>query len=317
MKALFLENGIIKLKEIPRPVPSRDEALIRVHKSGICNTDLELIKGYMNFKGIPGHEFVGSVVESTEKKWMGKRVVGEININCGVCPLCLAGEVRHCPSRDVLGIQGKDGAFAEYMTLPIRNLHPLPECISDIEAVFIEPLAAACRILEQVEIVEGMSVAVLGDGKLGLLVAQVVRLKTSDVFCYGKHEGKLNRLEGMGIPVSTGKLKDLERVYDVVIEATGHPSGLDMAVTLVKPRGRLVIKSTFEGKSPVDVSKIVVDELVVIGSRCGPFAMAIQLLEDKRVRVEALVDKQYSLEQSSEAFALAQASESVKVIFRM
>ena len=315
MKALFFENGSIIHKEVPQPIPSPGEALIKVHKSGICNTDLELIRGYMNFEGIPGHEFVGRVVESADSEWIDKRVVGEINISCGACAYCLSGRKEHCPSRDVLGILRKNGSFAEYLTLPIRNLHILPESVSDTDAVFVEPLAAACRILEQVAIVEGMSVAVLGDGKLGLLSAQVVRLKTSRVVCFGKHSEKLNRLRGMGIQIHEGAVEGGERAFDVVVEATGVPSGIDLAIQLVKPEGRVVIKSTFEGDSPVDISKIVVDELILIGSRCGPFPKAIQLLEGKRVRVEDLVDSVFRLEQAAEAFSSARSPETVKVLF--
>jgi threonine dehydrogenase-like Zn-dependent dehydrogenase len=313
MKALYLEDSDIRIKDVKIPVSTKHAALVKVLKAGICNTDIELIKGYMNFSGILGHEFVGQVVESPEPSWIGKRVVGEINLSCGTCDFCQKGESRHCSSRDVLGISGWDGVFAEYVTLPLKNLHLVPDSITDVEAVFVEPLAAACEILEQIEIDKGMSVAVLGDGKLGLLIAQVMRLKTSDVTCFGRHDIKLERLRNKGIRIFKNGDKKKE-VYDVVIEATGSTSGIEHALEVVRPKGSIVLKSTVYGKVDVDLSKIVVSELVLIGSRCGPFDKALGLLEKKSVDVEHLVDREFPLEQGIQALTFAANPDVVKVL---
>ncbi len=313
MKALYLENGVIRIKDIKKPVPSQHTALIKVLKAGICNTDIELIKGYMNFSGTLGHEFIGLVHESSEPRWVGKRVVGDINLSCGICDFCQKGESRHCPSREILGISNKDGAFAEYLTLPVNNLFLVPDSVSDTEAVFVEPLAAACEILEQIEIEDEMSVAVLGDGKLGLLIAQVMRLETPNVSCFGRHDKKLKRLQNKGI--RTFKNNEMKKkAYDVVIEATGSSSGIKHALTMVRPKGYIVLKSTVHGEVAVDMSKIVVDELALIGSRCGPFDKALNLLEKKSVDVEKMVDREFRLEQAVQALSFAENPDVVKVL---
>ncbi len=313
MKALYLENGDIRIKDVKKPIPAQNEAQIKVLKAGICNTDIELIKGYMNFSGIPGHEFVGRVLESSDPYWIGQRVVGDINLSCGTCDFCQKGEFRHCLSRQVLGINNKDGVFAEYLTLPVDNLYSVPNSVSDIEAVFVEPLAAACEILEQIDLDEKTSVAVLGDGKLGLLIAQVMRLKTPNVSCFGRHDNKLERLQNRGIRTfKNNKMKNEK--YDVVIEATGSPSGIDFALTMVRPKGTIVLKSTIQGQSTIDVSKIVVDELVLIGSRCGPIDKALVLLEKKNVDVENMVDREFPLEQAVQALSFARDPDVVKVL---
>jgi len=315
MKALCLEDGNIKIKNVKKPFSSKHTALVKVLLTGICNTDIELIKGYMNFSGILGHEFVGVVVESPEPHWIGKRVVGEINLSCGTCDFCKKGESRHCSSRNVLGISGCDGAFAEFLTLPHRNLHFVPESVTNREAVFVEPLAAACEILEQIDIDRGMSVAVIGDGKLGLLIAQVMRLKTSDVSCFGKHSQKLERLKNKGIRTfknGNGGMK--KKAYDIVIEASGSTSGIENALEAVRPTGSIVLKSTVYGKTAVDLSKIVVDEIVLIGSRCGPFDKALDLLERKSVDVDDMVDKEFPMDQALQALAFARNPDVVKVL---
>jgi threonine dehydrogenase-like Zn-dependent dehydrogenase len=312
MKALYLSDGEIRLRRITKPIPTSNEALVKVKKAGICNTDLELIKGYMGFEGIPGHEFVGRVVQSPSSEWTGKRVVGEINLSCGHCDFCRQRQPKHCLNRSVLGLSGKNGAFAEYLTLPLQNLHVVPDTVSDTEAVFVEPLAAACDVLDQTEIDRRTSVAVLGDGKLGLLIAQVIKQKTHRVFCYGKHGSKLEILKKAGIRTSIqGKTK---KRFDVVVEATGHVSGLRHCLSIVKPKGSIVLKSTLEEPVPFDTSKIVVDEIRLVGSRCGPFERALDLLENKSIRVEDLVSGEFSLEQYRDAFALAVKSEAVKVL---
>lgn len=313
MKAVVLEKGEIRLKDIPQPSPSESEALVKVLKAGICNTDLELVKGYMGFEGVPGHEFVGRVIQAPKKSWLGKRVVGEINVSCGECALCRRGLPGHCLARQVLGIQNRDGAFAEFLTLPLKNLHPLPSSISDVDGVFIEPLAAALEILEQIPLGRKDSVLVLGDGKLGLLAAQVMKLKTEKVHCRGRHERKLEILRRRNIHTSLSGEK-LEQKFDVVVEATGEKKGIEEALLWVNPRGRIVLKSTFKQKADVDISKIVVDEIQLIGSRCGPFPKAVDILKKKSIDVGALVDGDFPLDKFEEALAMAQKPEVIKVL---
>lgn len=313
MKALVLEKGDFKVKNIPAPSPQKDEALIKVLKTGICNTDLDLAKGYMGYEGILGHEFVGRVVEAMDANWLGKRVVGEINIPCRECEFCLGGMAEHCLKRSVLGISQKNGAFAEFLTLPLANLHSLPTSVSDIEAVFIEPLAASLEIFEQIKIESSDSILVLGDGKLGLLIAQVMKLKTEMVSCLGKYKRKLKILNEKHI--ETFLLQDkIEKRFDVVVEATGNKEGLDEALFYVKPRGKIVLKSTFQGKAEVNISKLVVDEVHLIGSRCGPFLKAINALEKKKVDVKKIVDGDFPLEKGVDAFTVAQKPGVMKIL---
>jgi threonine dehydrogenase-like Zn-dependent dehydrogenase len=253
------------------------------------------------------------VIEAEDSKLVGKRVVGEINLGCGRCEYCLRGEEEHCPSRQVLGISGKNGALAEFLTLPVNNLHALPSSISDVEAIFIEPLAASLEILEQIRIKRQDSVLVLGDGKLGLLIAQVMKLRTPKVSCIGKHKRKLEILKEKAIEthLSSTKIRDK---FEVVVEATGNETGLEEALSLVRPRGKVVLKSTFQGKAKVEISKIVVDEIHLIGSRCGPFLKAIEMLRKKQIEVEKLVDGDFPLDKAKEAFALAQKPGTIKVL---
>jgi len=313
MKALVLKNRRLDVDEIPDPVHSEEDALIKVIKAGICNTDIELVRGYMDFEGVPGHEFVGQVIQAKEREWVGKRVVGEINISCGECETCLQGNEKHCSSRTVLGISGKNGAFAELLTLPLKNLHLVPDSIPDSEAVFVEPLAAALQILEQVPIQERDTVLVLGDGKLGLLAAQAMRMETRNVSCWGKHDRKLAILRNKGILTSLTAQK-ADRSFDVVIEATGNEKGVKEALRMVRPGGTVVLKSTFVGQPRLDISKIIVDEIHLIGSRCGPFKKAIDVLRRKAVVIEKMVDGDFPLEKAQKAFRLAQESEVMKIL---
>jgi threonine dehydrogenase-like Zn-dependent dehydrogenase len=313
MKAVVLEGQEIQVKDIPKPEPTADEALIKVCKAGICNTDLELAKGYMEFEGILGHEFVGKVEECSDHTWIGKRVVGEINLYCGQCELCRVGMTKHCSKRDVLGILNKNGAFAEYLTLPLTNCHPVPDTLTDYEAVFTEPLAAALEVFERVEIGKGDQVLILGDGKLGLLVAQVMKHHAVKVACVGKHSRNLDLLKPLGIDIYQSGT-DLERRFSVVVEATGNESGLQEALRLVLPRGIIVLKSTFHWKPQIDISKIVVDEVHLIGSRCGPFPKALHQLELKMLKIDGLIDGEFPLERSDEAFALAEEPGTLKIL---
>ena len=316
MRALFFHNKRLQLKRVPSPEPESNEALIKVLKAGICNTDIEILKGYMNFEGILGHEFVGKVIKAGKNQLIGKRVVGEINIGCGKCIYCINGKSNHCPSRKVLGILKKDGVFAEFVTLPLENLHVVPESISNEEAVFTEPLAASLRILEQVQIQKGDEVLVLGDGKLGLLIAQVINRKGCQTFCLGKHKRKLKILQNKGIEVFL--LGDrIKKKFDVVIETTGNKSGIEKALKLMKPEGRIVLKSTYFGKSNIDLSQIVINEIHIIGSRCGPFKNALKWLENKSIDTESLIDGDYPLIHWKIAFKEAKKRGNLKILFTM
>ena len=291
------------------------EALIRVRTAGICNTDLELVKGYREFRGVPGHEFVGIVERAPgAAAWEGCRVVGEINAACTTCPTCLAGRPTHCPSRTALGIVGRDGAFAEYLTLPVRNLHLVPDSIPDEIAVLTEPLAAACKILEQIHVRPTDRVVVLGDGKLGLLCAQVLALTGCDLIVVGRHRKKLDILARRGIPIALDGDDDGAGSADIVVEATGRPEGVAAARRLVRPRGTIVLKSTYHGSIDIDLTMAAVDEITLLGSRCGPFAPALRLLEQGSVAVIQLVQARYPLSQAIEAFERAAQPGTLKVL---
>jgi threonine dehydrogenase-like Zn-dependent dehydrogenase len=313
MRALVYDGRLRLVEDYPRPVPPPGEALVRVQLAGICNTDLEIVRGYMGFQGVLGHEFVGVVEEGADESLIGQRVVGEINCYCGECPTCRAGAPTHCPHRTTLGIGGRDGAFADYLSLPVANLHPVPEAISDEAAVFVEPLAAALEILEQVQIKPTDRVVVLGDGKLGLLVAQVLGLTGCDLAVGGRHEEKLAILQRRGIDARLADELPPDKA-DVVVECTGHPSGFAAARGLVRPRGTLVLKSTFHGNIEVNLSMLVVDEITLIGSRCGPFAPALRLLERGLVDVESLISATYPLDEGLAAFEQVQKRRMLKVL---
>lgn len=318
MQALRFVNKKAVLAEINVP-GYENEALVRVVKSGICNTDLEIIRGYADFQGTIGHEFVGVVEESKDAAHLiGKRVVGEINAGCGVCELCLSGDERHCPRRTVLGIVGRDGAHAEFLSLPARNLLEVPAEISDEKAVFIEPLAAAYGITEQITIEPETKIAVIGDGKLGILCAQSLALASRNVSLVGKHKEKLAVAEKRNIEgVLLENAEKLRREFDVVVEASGSESGFNTALDLLKPRGKLILKSTFHGEAKWDARRVVVDEITIIGSRCGRFAPALELLKNTRIDVESLISEEFPLREGIKALKFAEQKGVMKVILSM
>jgi threonine dehydrogenase-like Zn-dependent dehydrogenase len=317
MRALRFEDNQLRLAEIPTP-GAAGEALVRVVKSGICNTDLEIVRGYANFQGTIGHEFVGVVENAPEAPALvGKRVVGEINAGCGVCGLCQSGDSRHCPKRTVLGIVGRDGAHAEFLNLPSQNLLIVPDEVTDEQAVFAEPLAAAYGILEQIEVFPETRVAVIGDGKLGILCAQALALKSDNVSLVGKHKEKMRVAENCGIEgVLLVDAIKLARNFDVVVEASGSESGFATALDLLKPRGKLVLKSTFQGEPRWQAWRVVVDEITIVGSRCGRFAPALELLRDKKVDVESLISEEFSLSDAVKAIERAGARGVMKVLLK-
>ena len=318
MKALRFEDNRLSIAD--RPVPhSAKEALVRVTLAGICNTDLEIVRGYAGFQGTLGHEFVGVVESAPQSQWIGRRVVGEINAGCGHCSLCAAGDPRHCPQRTVLGIVGRDGAFAEFLQLPLGNLLPVPDEIPDERAVFTEPLAAACGIIERAKVAQEMRVAVIGDGKLGLLCAQALSTQTgAEVTLVGKHEHKLNIAGRRGIEtVLVDQLPPASlRRFDLVVEASGSGRGFALALDMIRPRGTLVLKSTFHGTTELNVARIVVDEISIIGSRCGRFAPALDLLRRNAVDVESLISEEFPLTSGVEAMERASAEGVLKVLLR-
>jgi threonine dehydrogenase-like Zn-dependent dehydrogenase len=313
MEALRFQEGKLKLdRDIPIPRLA-GEALVRVTIAGICNTDLEIVKGYSGFSGTLGHEFVGVVEESPEQSQIGRRVVGEINAGCGACDLCRSGDPRHCPQRTVLGIVNRDGAFAEYLTLPPQNLVEVPRAIPDRAAVFVEPLAAACQILEQVEITPARRVIVLGDGKLGQLIARVLAGTGCRLTLVGKHPEKLKLAALAGIESALLE-SGVPSGADVVVEASGTPAGLKLALEMVRPRGSVVLKSTFHGTTDLDTSRVVVDEISIVGSRCGRFTRALELLSRGVGDLGALITGEFPLSMGIEAFRLASSPESLKVL---
>ena len=316
MKALRVEKRGLALRDIDMPERGK-ETLVRVLLSGICNTDLEIERGYAGFKGTIGHEFVGVVEDAADSTLVGHRVVGEINVGCGECSLCRSGDPRHCPARTVLGIVGRDGAHAEFLRLPPQNLLRVPEKLADEHAVFVEPLAAACGILERTSIAKEMRVAVIGDGKLGLLCAQVLSLTGAHVLLVGKHLNKLRIAERRGIETATAKqAAKRKKEFDVVVEASGSPSAFLMAVDLVRPRGVLVLKSTFHGTTELNAAPIVVDEISIIGSRCGRFAPALDLLRKGAIDVDSLISEEYPLAKGIHAMDRAEQKGVLKVLLR-
>lgn len=316
MLAVHLEQGRVELRRRPRPRPQQGCALIRLIVGGICNTDLELQRGYYDFRGTPGHEFVGEVIQARDAALVGRRVVGEINLACGRCDWCRRGLGRHCPHRTVLGIAGHPGAFSEYFTLPEGNLHVLPDWIPAEEAVFIEPLAAACEILEQVSIPHGAETAVLGDGKLGLLIAQVAHLNGLRVRLFGRHPEKLRIAAAAGIATEqAGERLPADR-YDWVIEATGSADGLRQAVAMARPRGVVILKSTVHGAVKLDTAPVVVNEVTLVGSRCGRFPPALELLSRRELRLREMISAVYPLSEAPRAFRAAARKGALKVLLR-
>ncbi len=317
MRALLLDQELNLVSDHPTPEPPLGEALVRVRLAGICNTDLEMVRGYKEgFHGIPGHEFVGVVERAPGAvEWEGRRVVGDINAACGACPTCRAGYPTHCPHRTTLGINGRDGAFAHYLTLPLPNLYPVPDSLPDEVAVFTEPLAAACEILEQIHVRPTQRVVVLGDGKLGLLCAQVLALVGCDLTAMGHHREKLDILARQGISTALEEDEDeIEAGADLVIETTGHPGGYAAARRLVRPRGTILLKSTYHGSIEADLTTVVVDEVELVGSRCGPFAPALRLLARGLVDVTSLIQARYPLAEGLAAFARAAQKGVLKVL---
>jgi alcohol dehydrogenase len=316
MRALVVdEEGLRLARDCPIPQPAPGEVRIRTLLAGICNTDLEILRGYAGFQGIPGHEFVGIVDEAADTALLGRRVVGEINVGCGICETCRAGRWSHCPSRSALGIRGRDGALADYFCLPEANLHLVPEAIPDKEAVFVEPLAAACRIPEQVHVGPSQRVVILGDGKLGLLVAQVLALSGCSLVVVGRHPEKLAILARRGIETRIEGREPAGQA-DLVVECTGQPGGLAAARRLLRPEGTLVLKSTYHGPVEVDFSSMVVDEIQVVGSRCGPFAPALRMLSRRLVDVSSLVEAEYPLEEARAALQHAGRKGALKILVR-
>ena len=316
MKGLWLENNQLQLRtNIPIPELSPGEALVRVLRAGICNTDLELIKGYYPYTGIIGHEFVG-IVEQGPKQLINQRVVGEINAACGNCRFCRCGQPTHCENRTVLGIVNRNGAFAEYLSLPIENLHLVPENVSTAAATFTEPIAAALEIQQQIQISKDDRVLVVGDGKLGQLIAQTLALTGCELLVVGRHEDKLINLAGKGI--KTGLADSVtNRYFDISVDCTGNPEGFNIARRALRPRGTLILKSTYAGNLSLDASSLVVDEITLIGSRCGPFVPALELLATGKVDVQYLIDSSYPLSQGLEAFEKAKTKGVLKVLLEM
>ncbi|MBD2292162.1 alcohol dehydrogenase catalytic domain-containing protein [Anabaena sphaerica FACHB-251] len=316
MKGLWLENNQLQLKtDIPMPEPPPGEALVRVLRAGICNTDLELLRGYYPYTGILGHEFVG-VVEQGPEELINQRVVGEINAACGYCRFCRSGKPTHCENRTVLGIVNRNGAFAEYLCLPVKNLHPVPENVSTEAATFTEPIAAALEIQQQVQLSPDDRVLVVGDGKLGQLVSQTLALTGCDLLVVGRHPEKLANLKARGIKTGLADAVT-DRAFDISVDCTGNPAGFSIARRALRPRGTLVLKSTYSGNLSLDASSLVVDEITLIGSRCGPFSPALELLATKQVDVEPLIHSHYPLSEGLAAFEKAQTKGVLKVLLDM
>jgi threonine dehydrogenase-like Zn-dependent dehydrogenase len=315
MLAVHLESGEVFVQQAAIPSRLPGYSLIRLLTAGICNTDLELQRGYYGFSGRPGHEFVGEVVESDTPSLTGARVAGEINLACGHCDFCGIGLGRHCSNRTVLGIVRHPGAFAEYLTLPDQNLCVLPDSISNNEAVFIEPLAAACEILEQVDIPQAAPTAVLGDGKLGLLIAQVLHAHGAKVTLYGRHADKLKIAERVGIQTSLAQELPATS-FQYVVESTGSSEGLRQAIGMACPRGTVVMKSTVSGDISFDAAPAIVNEITLVGSRCGRFEPAIELLRERKVDVLSMLSAEFPLAEAPAAFAKAARRGVLKVLLQ-
>ena len=318
MQGVWLENRSLQLREdLAVPVPKKNEALVKVRLAGICGTDLQLLNGYYAFIGIPGHEFVGEVISAVGAPHLaGKRVVGEINIGCGHCPMCDAGLSRHCGSRQVLGIKHRHGAFAQFLTLPIANLHTVPDSLADDKAVFTEPIAAAARILEQITVAPDDTVTVIGAGRLGLLIAQVLKTTPCRLQVVARHENQRRMLQRFNI-CSVSESNPPPHLADVVVEASGSPGGLHAALRAIKPTGTIVLKSTYAGEPPVNLSSLVVDEIRVQGSRCGRFAPALSLLQSNAVDPTPLIPQRFALHDAAKAYAAAAQPGAMKVLLQI
>jgi alcohol dehydrogenase len=303
MDAIVFDGALRVARDYPEPVLVPGEAIVRPHLAGICNTDVEITRGYMGFRGVLGHEFVGTVVACDDPAWLGKRVVAEINAACRRCPSCLRGDEPHCPERTTLGIDRRDGAMAGLVSVPVACLHEVPAAVPDEAAVFVEPLAAALEILEQSHLRPTDRVAVVGDGKLGAMIVQVLRLPGCAVTLVGRHPERWGLFAAQGI--SCVRPEEARGPFDVVVDCTGQPAGLATARRLVRPRGRLVLKSTFNAPSELNLTLMVVDEVTLVGSRCGPFAPALRLLERGLVATEPLISARFPLTEGNAAFAAA------------
>ncbi|MBU0677721.1 MAG: alcohol dehydrogenase catalytic domain-containing protein [Verrucomicrobia bacterium] len=316
MKALFFDGKPTYREDYSEPHFKPGCAIIAVKLAGICNTDLEITRGYMGFKGVLGHEFAGIVVDCEDHYWHGKRVVGEINAGCGQCEWCRKGLGRHCPYRTVLGIAHHDGCMAEYCMLPVENLHEIPKAMPNEVAVFTEPVSAACEIIEQIEFKGDERVIVLGDGKLGILCAWVLSTVASSVTLVGHHPEKLGAAEWNGIE-TTSNLKSLSKGADIVVDATGSSSGLSVAISLCRPRGTLVLKSTVSEAYAVDLAPVVINELNVVGSRCGCFKDGLAFMQGNDIPLDRLITAKYALEEAEEAFARARQSDALKILLEI
>ncbi|MDC0605174.1 alcohol dehydrogenase catalytic domain-containing protein [Nitrosopumilus sp.] len=315
MKATFFD-GKKTIFDKNYPDPNFNETLVRISLAGICGTDLEILDGYMQYNGILGHEFVGIVEKSNNSNLIGKRVVGEINAGCGKCDSCIKGMERHCPTRTVLGILKRNGSFAEFISLPEKNLHVIPDSISDEQAVFVEPLAAAFEINEQISMKPEWNVAVVGDGRLAQLIIQVIKLTCSNITCFGKHENKLQGLVQSGIKIKLGIESTDEQLFDLVVEATGSNSGFTDTMKLVKPRGTVVLKSTIASRENLDLTPTIINEITLIGSRCGLFKPAIDALASQTISVDSMIDSTFSLEQFEDAINHAKKPNTLKVFLK-
>ena len=318
MHAIWLQDKQLHYTEdLDPPSISANEALIEVNLAGICGTDLELLNGYYRFTGIPGHEFVGTVTQADSKPEMvGKRVVGEINISCGDCDECLASRPTHCSRREVLGIKNRNGAFAQYLSLPIENLHYVPDSVPNEHAVFVEPVAAACNILDQIDITSAHDVLIIGAGRLGQLIAQVLRSTGCNLEVCVHHLSQQTILNDLDINTITEK-ELINKRYDIVIESSGSPTGMNTAMLTTRPRGSIVLKSTYHGKAHFDLSELVVNEIKLIGSRCGSYPRALDLLEQKKIDPTVLIDKCYGLTDFEQAFSDAAKPGALKILFKI
>lgn len=315
MRALVLDGKLEFRRDYPDPRPNPGESLVKVRVAGICGTDLELTRGYMSYRGVPGHEFVGQVAESADNRIRGKRVVGEINAECGRCDWCMAGMGRHCPKRTVLGILGRNGAFADYLCLPDENLIPLPDSLADEVAVFAEPLAAAYEIFEQTPIARNETIAILGDGRLGAMVAMALKAEGYLPLVAGHHDEKLEVLAGLGLV--TEREEQLSPGFAVVIDCTGSSDGLRRALGLVRPRGKLILKSTAAAGANLNLAAVVVNEVQVVGSRCGRFGPALAALAGGRIDPRPLISAWCALGDGVEAFERAARPSTFKTLLRI
>ena len=315
MKAMCFDGKNIRYEE-NYPDPKPGEVLVRINLAGICGTDLEILDGYMTYNGILGHEFVGTVEKAENPSLIGKRVVGEINAGCGLCESCEKGMDRHCPNRTVLGILKRDGAFAEFLSLPEKNLHVIPDSITDEQAVFVEPLAAAFEIKEQVSLQPQWQVAVVGDARLAQLIIRVLKLTCPNITCFGRHKSKFESLINIGVKIKIGIEKFDEQSFDLIVEATGSNSGFADTMKLIKPRGIVILKSTIASRENLDLTPVVVNEITLIGSRCGLFKPAIDALATGMVSVDSMIDSTFPLEKFSEAIEHTKKPETLKVFLK-